>query len=88
MYRISRWFYGLYKCASHFRLSYEYNSDIYCGYLLMLKQEDITVRIGNLWIENDGDRTKLCAEVQVTSNAIERWKKNTLAIDKDIATKI
>lgn len=45
------------------------------------------MRIGNLWIENDGDRTKLCAEVQVTSNAIERWKKNTLAIDKDIATR-
>lgn len=40
--------------------------------------------IKKMWIESSESRSKLCAEILISKDAVERWKKNSRAIDKNI----
>lgn len=40
--------------------------------------------IKKTWIESSENRSKLCAEILISKDAVERWKKNSQIIDKNI----
>ncbi len=42
------------------------------------------MKIEKIWREDEADRTKLCAKINISDEAIERWKTNSLIIDKKI----
>ena len=42
------------------------------------------MRINEIWIEEEKNRVKLCANIKLEPNTIEKWKRNTRSIDKKI----